>query len=108
MRNMYAYILIAGAVIFLIRVLPTTLIRKPIRSVFIKSFLYYVPYITLAVMTFPAIVEATRYRIAGIAALIIGGIFAWMRKGLLTVAIACCISALAVEALMQYVLKIPL
>ena len=66
----YLYILIAFAVIYAIRVLPLTLIRKPLRSRFLRSFLYYVPYVTLAVMTFPAIVEATQVPLAGVAALI--------------------------------------
>ena len=89
MRN-YIYILIAFAVIYLIRVLPLTLIRKPIRSRFLRSFLYYVPYVTLAVMTFPAIVEATANPIAGAAALIVGIVAAWLGGSLLTVAGACC------------------
>ena len=58
--SLYIYISIFTAFIvsYLIRVLPLTLIRKPIKNRFIRSFLYYVPYITLAVMTFPAIIEA--------------------------------------------------
>lgn len=56
----WLYILVMALTTYLIRVLPLTLIRKPIRSVFLKSFLYYVPYVTLAVMTFPAITEATQ------------------------------------------------
>ena len=48
-----------AAVTLLIRVLPLTLIRKKITNVTLRSFLYYVPYVTLAVMTFPAILEAT-------------------------------------------------
>ena len=90
MRSNYVYILIAFAVIYLIRVLPLTLIRKPIRSRFLRSFLYYVPYVTLAVMTFPAIVEATVSPIAGVAALIVGVAAAWLGGSLLTVAGACC------------------
>ena len=70
-RN-YVYILVCFAVIYAIRVLPLTLIRRPIRSVFIRSFLYYVPYVTLAVMTFPAIIRATDVPAAGIAALLVG------------------------------------
>ena len=58
-------ILTAAVVTYLVRVLPLTLIRKPIRSRFLRSFLYYVPYVTLAVMTFPAIVQATEQPIAG-------------------------------------------
>ena len=58
--NNYIYIAVMAAVSYTIRVLPLTLIRKPIKNQFIQSFLYYVPYVTLAVMTFPAIVQATQ------------------------------------------------
>ena len=54
-HNLYMYIFVMAAVTYLIRMLPLTLIRKEIKNTFIKSFLYYVPYVTLAVMTFPAI-----------------------------------------------------
>ena len=60
MRNPYLYILIMAGVSFAIRALPLTLIRRQIRNRFIRSFLYYVPYVTLAVMTFPAILHATQ------------------------------------------------
>ena len=99
MRN-YVYILICFAVIYLIRVLPLTLIRKPIRSRFVRSFLYYVPYVTLAVMTFPAIVEATASPIAGIAALIVGIVTALLGCGLLTVAAACCAAVFLLELIL--------
>ena len=98
MRN-YIYILICFAVIYLIRVLPLTLIRKPIRSRFVRSVLYYVPYVTLAVMTFPAIVEATASPIAGIAALIVGIVAALLGGSLLTVACACCAVVFVLELL---------
>ena len=90
MPGNYVYILIAFAVIYAIRVLPLTLIRKPLRSRFLRSFLYYVPYVTLAVMTFPAIVEATQVPAAGIAALIAGAAVAFFGGSLLTVAATCC------------------
>ena len=57
--NIYIYIFVMAAVTYAIRVLPLTLIRKEITNKFIKSFLYYVPYVTLAVMTFPDILYAT-------------------------------------------------
>lgn len=57
--NTYLYIAVMALTTYTIRVLPLTLIRKPIKSTFLRSFLYYVPYVTLAVMTFPAILEAT-------------------------------------------------
>lgn len=78
-----------------IRVIPVTLIKGKIRNVFIRSFLYYVPYVTLAVMTFPAIMETTTTRLAGLAALVCGIVAAWRGWGLFPVAILCCVVALA-------------
>ncbi len=99
MVNSYVYIFVAFAVIYLIRVLPLTLIRKPIRSRFLRSFLHYVPYVTLAVMTFPAIVQATDSPIAGAAALIVGIAAAWLGGSLVTVAGACCAVVFLLELL---------
>ncbi|MBO4676082.1 MAG: AzlD domain-containing protein [Oscillospiraceae bacterium] len=101
MRNNYVYILIAFAVIYAIRVLPLTLIRKPLRSRFLRSFLYYVPYVTLAVMTFPAIVEATMLPAAGIAALAVGIIAALLGGSLITVAGACCAAVFLIELIFR-------
>ena len=89
MRN-YLYILVMWGVTYLIRVLPLTLIKKPIKNRFIRSFLHYVPYATLAVMTFPAIVEATQSPLAGALALVVGVALAWMGAGLFPVAVTCC------------------
>ena len=99
MSRIWLSILVAAAVSYLIRVLPLSLIRKPIRSRFVRSFLYYVPYVTLAVMTFPAIVEATASPIAGIAALIVGIVAALLGGSLLTVACACCAVVFVLELL---------
>ncbi|MBQ3276218.1 MAG: AzlD domain-containing protein [Oscillospiraceae bacterium] len=98
-RN-YVYILVCFAVIYAIRVLPLTLIRRPIRSVFIRSFLYYVPYVTLAVMTFPAIIRATDVPAAGIAALLVGVAAAWWKGSLLQVAAACCAVVFVLELIL--------
>ena len=91
-QTLYNYLAIftAFGVSYLIRVLPLTLIRKPIKNRFIRSFLYYVPYVTLAVMTFPAIVQATQSPIAGIIALAVGIILSFIGAGLFPVACACC------------------
>lgn len=96
-RNVWIYILISFVVSYLIRVLPLTLIRKPIQNKFVKSFLFYVPYITLAVMTFPAIVQATQIPIAGIAALVFGVVVAFFGGGLFSVASVCCIVVFILE-----------
>ncbi len=88
--NTYMYIFTAAIVTYLIRVLPLTLIRKPISNRFIKSFLYYVPYITLAVMTFPAMINATQSPIAGAVAFILGIVAAYFGAGLFPVACLSC------------------
>ena len=90
MHSNWIYILVMFSVTYLVRVLPLTIFRKPVKSRFIKSFLYYVPYVTLALMTFPAIVYATQSPAAGAIALIAGIIAAWLGAGLLPVAAICC------------------
>lgn len=96
-HNIYIYILVTGLVSYLIRVLPLTLIRKQIQSRFVRSFLYYVPYVTLSVMTFPAIIEATQVPIAGACALILGMIAAWRGASLFKVSVSCCAVVFLVE-----------
>ena len=95
--KIYLYILVCAAVSFLIRELPLTLIRKPIKSRFLRSFLFYVPYVTLAVMTFPAIVQATQSPVAGAVALVIGIAAAWCGASLFQVAVACCAVVFVLE-----------
>lgn len=95
--NIYVYIAVIALVSYLIRVLPLTLIRKPITNVYLNSFLYYVPYVTLAVMTFPAILHATESPVAGAAALIVGMMAAWQEKSLFQVALVCCTVVLGIE-----------
>ena len=90
MNNIYIYILVMAGVSFAIRALPVTIFRRQIQSKFIKSFLYYVPYVTLAVMTFPAIIEATQSRISGTLALICGTLAAWFNMSMFKTAIICC------------------
>ncbi|HIU15436.1 MAG TPA: AzlD domain-containing protein [Candidatus Ventricola intestinavium] len=99
-RNVYMYIAVMAGVSFLVRVLPLTLIRKPITNRFLRSFLYYVPYVTLAVMTFPAIVEATQSPLAGALALAAGMALAFRGVGLFGVAASCCAVVLVAEMLL--------
>lgn len=94
-------ILVAAGVSLLVRVLPLTLIRRKITNRFLRSFLYYVPYATLAVMTFPAIIDAAGNPVAGIAALAVGGVLAWLRAGLFPVALASCVTVFLAEWLMR-------
>ncbi len=96
-HNIYLYIIVMALVTYAIRVLPLTLIRREIRNTFIRSFLYYVPYVTLAVMTFPAIINDTQSPIAGALALITGIAAAWRGLSLFHVACCCCAVVFAAE-----------
>lgn len=99
-KNIYLYILIMAAVSYLIRVLPLTLIRKEIRNRTIRSFLYYVPYVTLAVMTFPAITQATASPFSGAAALLAGILLAWFGASLFQVSVAACLVVFILELIL--------
>lgn len=96
-NNVYIYIAVMAAVTFLIRVLPLTIIRKKITNVTLRSFLYYVPYVTLSVMTFPAIIEATNSVWSGIAALVTGVLLAYFGVSLFGVAVSACAVVFLIE-----------
>lgn len=96
-HNIYIYILIMAGVTYLIRMLPLTLIHKEIKNTTIRSFLYYVPYVTLAVMTFPAILSETGSIWSAWAALITGIVLAWMGKSLLQVSVSACMVVFLLE-----------
>ncbi len=96
-HNIWLYILVMAGVSYLIRVTPLVLIRREITNRTIRSFLYYVPYVTLAVMTFPAIIEATQSTWSGLAALVVGIALAWLGCGLFPVAVLSCLVVLVTE-----------
>ncbi|MCR5223356.1 MAG: AzlD domain-containing protein [Lachnospiraceae bacterium] len=97
---MYSYILylaVAAGTLYLIRMLPLSLIRKDIKNKYIRSFLYYVPFVTLAVMTVPAIFYATGSIISGIAGFATGLILAFFDGNLFRVALGSCLAVLLTE-----------
>lgn len=96
-HNIYIYMLIMAGVTYLIRVLPLTLIRKEIKSTFIRSFLYYVPYVTLSVMTFPAIIQATQNPVAAAIAFAVAILLAWFGRSLFQVSVIACIVVFVTE-----------
>ena len=92
--NVYLHLLLMCGTVYAIRVLPFLILRREIKSRFIRSFLHYVPYVTLAVMTFPAIITATDHVAGGIAALVTGLAAAWFGGNLIVVAAVCCLAVL--------------
>ncbi len=93
MEHVYLRLLLMILTLYSIRVTPFLFLRKQITNRFIRSFLHYVPYVTLAVMTFPAIVTTPDTLLAGIAALAAGLISAWLSGNLFIVASCCCLAA---------------
>jgi len=102
--NLYIYILAMAVTTYLIRMLPLTVFRKPIKSRFVKSFLHYVPYACLTAMTFPAIIYDTAYIFSGMAALVVAIILAYRGKSLLTVSLASCAAVFVCEQILTYFL----
>lgn len=88
--GVYLSLLIMCLTVYCIRMLPFLVFRREITNTWLRSFLYYVPYVTLAVMTFPAIITATDDIRSGIAALVVGLLTAWYKGDLFVVALSCC------------------
>jgi len=95
--NIWVYLAVMASTIYAIRALPLVLLRRRIENRFIRSFLYYVPYVTLAVMTFPAILSATGSIWSAWAALLAGILLAWCGAGLLTVSVSACAVVFVLE-----------
>ena len=98
--NIYIYIAAMALTTYLVRMLPLTVFRKPIRSRFFRSFLHYVPYACLAAMTFPAILQDTASVLSGAAALAVAIVLAYLTQSLIVVALASSAAVFLVERLL--------
>lgn len=96
-HNVYVSLLVMFLTIYAVRAIPLTLLRKEIRSPFIRSFLYYVPYVSLSVMTFPAILSATADFKSGMAGFVAAAVLAWVDGNLFRVSIGACVVVYLVE-----------
>lgn len=94
------YLIVMAGVTYLIRMLPLAVFRREIHSVFVKSFLHYVPYAVLGAMTFPDVLYSTGSLWTALAGLIVAVIMAWRGRSLLTVAIGACLTVAAAQAVM--------
>ena len=101
--SIYMYILTMAVTTYLIRMLPLTVFRKPIKSRFLKSFLHYVPYACLTAMTFPAILTSTATVVSGAAALVVAVVLAYRGKSLLTVSLAASAAVMVTELFLKFV-----
>lgn len=100
--KIYLYILVMALTTYLIRAIPLTLMKKPIKNQFVKSFLHYVPAACLAAMTFPAILSATENIISGAMGLGVAVALSLKKKSLIVVAVASCAAVFLTEQLLKF------
>ena len=101
--SIYVYIFTMALTTYLIRMLPLTLLRRPIKSRFVRSFLHYVPYACLTAMTFPAILSSTEHLIGGAAAFLVAVVLALRGRSLLVVSLGSSAAVLATEFLLKVI-----
>jgi len=101
--DFFPYLLVMAGVTYLIRMLPLTVFRKEIKSVFVKSFLHYVPYAVLGAMTFPDVMYSTGSLWTALVGLVVAIVMAWRGRSLLTMAIGACLAVAAAQGVMMLI-----
>lgn len=102
-KNFFIYLIVSAGVTYLIRMLPLVLVKKQIKNRFFLSFLYYVPYAVLAVMTIPSMFSASEYTISAVLGFATAFILAYKNKSLVTVAAFSCLTVLICELAIKYI-----
>ncbi|MBR1761848.1 MAG: AzlD domain-containing protein [Eubacterium sp.] len=97
------YLITMAVVTYLVRAVPLVLIKKKIENKFVLSFLYYMPYAVLTVMTIPAVFFATNHIITAVIGVAFALILAYFKKGLLTVALGASAGVFITELIVQYI-----
>ncbi len=95
------YVAVMALMTYLIRMLPLTAFRRPIRSRFVQSFLTYIPFAVLGAMTFPDVMYSTGDMKTAAAGVAVAVILAWRGKSLLTVAVAACLAVAAAQGVLM-------
>ena len=100
--SFWIYLAVTAGITYLVRAVPLILVKGRIKNRFILSFLHYIPYAVLSVMTVPAIFYATGDRLSAVAGFAVAVFLALMNRSLLTVAAAACGTVLAVQAIQLF------
>ena len=103
MNKFFIYLLVMAGVTYLIRMIPLALVKEKIKNKYVLSFLYYIPYTVLSVMTIPAIFSSSSYKLSAVVGFIAAMIAAYFEKRLVKVASFACVAVLITELLIQYV-----
>ncbi len=99
----WLYLLVCAGITYLIRMLPLVLMKKKIQNRFLLSFLYYMPYAVLSVMTIPAIFSSTANTVSAVCGFLVALILSYFEKSLVTVAAFSCVAVFVVETIMKMI-----
>ncbi len=102
----FVYFVVMAGVTYLIRVIPMVLIKEKIKNKFILSFLHYIPYTVLAVMTVPACFYATESPVSAVVGFIIAIVAAFFERSLIQVALLSCLGVFITETIINTILKL--
>ena len=91
------YVAVSALITYLLRSAPFVLVTKKIKNRFFRSFLYYVPYAVLSVMTIPGILYSTSYLLSALLGLITALILAYIGKSMSLVAFCSCVVVFITE-----------
>ncbi len=103
-KNFWIYLILMAGITYLIRMIPLVLVKKKIKNTFLYSFLYYIPYAVLSVMTIPAIFYAVENRISAVVGFIVALIIAYFEKGLVVVAACSCGAVFVSELVFRFLI----
>ena len=95
------YIAVMAVTTYLIRVIPFAAVQGKIKSRFINSVLYYIPYAVLSAMTFPAIFYATGDVVSSSVGTVIALVMAYFDLPLIVVALSSSAGAFIATFIMQ-------
>ncbi len=102
-EKFFIYLLVMAGVTYLVRMIPMVLLKKKIKNNFIISFLHYIPYAVLSVMTVPACFYATDSPITATVGFIVAVVAALFERSLIQVAVLSCLSVLITELIMKFI-----
>ncbi len=103
MPNYAIYLFVMAGITYLIRMVPLVLVKKKIKNKYILSFLYYIPYAVLSVMTFPAIFYSTSSVISAVVGTAIALIVAFMNKSMVIVAALSSLGVFVTELILRLI-----
>ena len=100
-HSIFIYTLVMAVTTYLIRAIPIVFVKKEMTNRFVKSFLYYVPYVCLAAMTFPAVLSSSSSVISATIGFLTALVFAYLGKSMTTVALLSCASVFLSERILE-------